>query len=83
LTNNNCYIENVAYTLDKDEKINPSDDIEGHPLYYYNVNMTLRDNIDGISFDAPGEDSSVILVLDGLAIGLPPESLLNIELDED
>jgi hypothetical protein len=83
LTNNNCYIENVAYTLDKDEKINPSDDIEGHPLYYYNVNMTLRDNIDGISFDAPGEDGSVILVLDGLAIGLPPESLLNIELDED
>jgi hypothetical protein len=83
LTNDNCYIENVAYTLDKDEKINPSDDVEGHPLYYYNVNMTLKENSKGISFETPGEDSSVILVVDGLAIGLPPESLFNIELDED
>lgn len=83
LTNNNCYIENIAYTLDKDEKINPADEVDGHPLYYYNVNMTLKDNEKGISFETPGEDSKVILVLDGLAIGLPPESLLNIELDED
>lgn len=83
LTNDNCAIENVYYTLDKDEKINPSDDVEGHPLYYYDVNMTLRENEKGILFDTPGEDSNVILVLDGLAIGLPPESLLNIKLDED
>jgi hypothetical protein len=83
LTNDNCYIENIGYTLDKDEKINPSDDVEGHPLYHYNVNMTLKENGKGISFETPGEDSSVILVVDGLAIGLPPESLFNIELDED
>lgn len=83
LTNDSCLIENVAYTLDKDEKINPSDTIDGHPLFYYNVNLTLRDNQKGISFITPGENSAVVLVLDGEAIGLPPNSLLNIELDED
>lgn len=80
LTNDNCYIENVGYTLDKDEKINPSDDVDGHPLYYYNVNMTLSDNQKGKTFNVPGDINTVILVVDGQAVGLPPDSLLNIEL---
>lgn len=83
LTNSNCLIENVSYTLDKDEKINPSDDVDGHPLFYYNVNMTLRDNDKGKTFEVPGDNTSVILVVQGQAIGLPPDSLLNITLDKE
>lgn len=81
----NLNIEGVAYTLDKDEKITPSDDLEGHPLYYYNVNLDIKYNESGNVFDASAatggtSDGAVVLNVDGSAFGLPPGQVQTIEL---
>lgn len=76
-------IEGVYYTIGKDEKIEKSDDVEGHPLYYYNVLMELMTNANGLTVGAaPGYiTDSVVLVVDATAFGLPAGTLLNIGID--
>lgn len=89
LTNDNLVIEGVNYTLDADDKIEPSDEVDGHPLYYYNVNLTLSTNEKGKVFEVSGgggggtDINSVILVVDSPAVGLPAGSLINITLDNE
>lgn len=78
-------VEGVAYTLSKDEKINPSDDVEAHPLYYYNVNLDLKINAKGGTFPGATDGSSniqgVVLVVDATAFGMPTGSLISIGID--
>jgi hypothetical protein len=85
LTNEDLFIEGVGYALDQDEKIEPSDDVDGHPLYYYNVNLTLRTNNKGKVFaGGPNEIlEGVILVVDATAFGLPTGSLITINVDNE
>lgn len=80
ITNDLCQVEGTYYTLEDGEKINPSDDIDGHPMYYYNVNMTLKENTRGKVFPGEGvsELGGVIVVVDASAIGLPAHSIINI-----
>jgi hypothetical protein len=75
-------IEGVSYVISKDEKIEKSDDVDGHPLYYYNVLMELSVNRNGITVGAaPGYiTDSVLLVVDATAFGLPSGTLINIDL---
>lgn len=83
LTLDELKVEGINYTLEPDEKITPSDDVDGHPLYYYNVNLALTINDKGNSFITPGGSSGVILVVDATAFGLPVGSLINIELENE
>lgn len=80
LTNDLCQIEGTLYSLDEGEKMNPSDDIEGVPMYHYDVNMTLQDNSRGKVFPGVGvsDTTGVILVVDASAIGLPTDVLIDI-----
>lgn len=81
LSLDNLFVEGVGYTLATDEKISPSEDVDGHPLYYYNVNLDLRTNVDGQIFGVPySTQENVILVIDPIAMGLPEGSTFNIEL---
>lgn len=79
----NLLIENVLYTLDEGEKIEPSDDVDGHPLFYYNVNLSLNTNTKGNAFAAAAgaNTEGVVLVVDATAFGLPTGSLINIGID--
>lgn len=74
--------DGVMYTTIQDEKITKSEDVPGHPLYYYNIKVRLKENFKGVVFPGqPGADiSGVILTVDSQAIGLPAGSLINIEL---
>ena len=76
-------IEGVYYTIQEDEKIQSANEVDGHPLYYYNVNLVLSLNQSGAVFGggAGAIQGGVTLVLDGEAVGLPAGSLLNIEVD--
>jgi hypothetical protein len=78
--NDQCLIEGVHYTIVDGEKINPSEDISGVPMYHYDINMVMSDNSQGVVFaGADGEDTTgVVLVVDASAIGLPPDVLINI-----
>lgn len=78
-------VEDVFYAVAKDEKISPSDDIDGHPLYYYNINVTPIKNDKGIVFPAADDSdiNSVILVVDATAFGLPVGSLININVNNE
>lgn len=81
----NVEIENNLYSLSEDEKIQAADDVEGHPLYYYNVLMDFKVNELGKTF--MGVDGDVngrfFLVADATAFGLPVGSLINIELENE
>jgi hypothetical protein len=84
LTLDELVIEGVSYVLDSDEKIQPSDDIDGHPLYYYNVSLTLSINPKGYVFgdgSTEAEREGVVIVVDATAFGLPSGSIMQIELD--
>ena len=83
ISNDQCFIEGVHYSMIDGEKITQSEDIDGHPMYYYEVNMAIKDNYKGKVFAGePGADrSGVIVVVDASAIGLPAHSLINIEED--
>lgn len=78
-------IETEWYVLEDGDKLEPSDDVEGHPLYYYEVPLTLQYNEKGIVFE--GAEGAVIdgvvLVMDAEAFGLPFGSLINIELPNE
>lgn len=85
LTLDNLFIDGERYTLAEDEKIEPSEDVDGHPLYYYNVNLNLSENVSGAVF-AGAEDAnneSVVIVVDATAFGLPTGSLININIEKE
>lgn len=75
-------IEGVFYDLKEGENVIPSDDIDGHPLFYYQAVLTFKTNAKGMVF--PGNPSAnrtgVIIVVDATAFGLPVGSLINIDL---
>lgn len=81
IANDTCRIEGQLYSIEDGEKITPSDDTDGVPTYYYNVNMRLQENNRGVVFAGqPGADTTgVVLVVDASAIGLPPDVLINID----
>jgi len=83
ISNNNCSIEGVKYTLEEGEKMQPSENVNGHPMNYYDVTLTLQDNSRGKVFPGvPGADvTGVVVVVDASAIGLPAHSLINISED--
>lgn len=83
LTLDNLVIEGVNYVLEEDEKITPSDDVDGHPLYYYNVNLALQTNERGKTFGAPGGSNTegIVVVVDATAFGMPAGSLIRIDVD--
>lgn len=77
------FIEGVGYSLQDDNKIEPSEDVNGHPLYYYQVLFSLRINKTGGTFAAaPGANvNGVVLVVDPEAFGLPSGSLTKININ--
>lgn len=81
VTNNLCQIEGEFYTLDGEEKLNPSEDIEGVPMYHYDINMKISENSRGKVFAGQegANTSGVIIVVDATAIGLPESSLIMID----
>jgi hypothetical protein len=83
LTCDELQVEGVYYSLGIDEKISPSDDVDGHPLYYYNVNLTSNTNYKGKTFGVDGLSNTegVVIVVDATAFGLPAGSLININLE--
>jgi hypothetical protein len=84
LTLDGLMVEGINYTLAEGEKINPSDDVDGHPLYYYTVVLNPSTNKSGQAFpglNAGSNTTGVVLVVDSLAMGLPSGSLVTINLD--
>jgi hypothetical protein len=81
----NLLIEGIPHTIIDGEAIEASDDIDGHPMYYYSVNMDLKNNNRGVTFagSVGADESGVILVIDGTAFGLPAGSLKNISVSND
>lgn len=75
-------VEGVYYTLQEDEKINPSDDVDGHPMYYYNVWLSFKTNVQGNFFEGVGGGriEGAVLVVDATAFGMPAGSLIQIGL---
>jgi len=77
-------VEGISYVIDEEEGITASDDVPGHPLYYYDV--TLNEKSASTGNTLPGEDgadtNSVILVVDATAFGLPAGSLININITD-
>lgn len=73
-------IQGKAYTLPSGEKIQPADELVGHPLYRYDVLLEFKIGEHGLGMggDPVNELNSVVLVVDGLAVGLPAGSLINI-----
>lgn len=78
---NGLMIEGVEYSLQDDNKIEPSEDVSGHPLYYYQGLFSLRTNKTGGTFEAEvGADTGgIVLVVDAEAFGMPAGSILNID----
>jgi len=81
-TLDNLIIEQVAYSLADGETIEPSEEISGHPLFYYDVVFNQKENVRGLTVPgAPGGViDGVVLVTDAVAFGLPPGSLININI---
>lgn len=77
-------VEGVGYTLDQSETMSPSDDVDGHPLYYYNIKVHPKENLKGAQFTGGGQTLlPPILTVDSQAIGLPAGTVINITLDEE
>jgi hypothetical protein len=76
-------IEGVGYVILEDEKITPSADIDGHPLYYYNIELNIKENVTGLSITDSKNTRTrgVVIVTDATAFGLPVGSLISINLD--
>lgn len=81
LLNDNCSIEGTLYTIQEGEKINPSEDIPGVPMYYYEVMVNPKENTRGKVFPGVGSSdrNGVIVVVDATAIGLSPNNIIMIE----
>lgn len=77
-------VEGIGYTLMPEEKIKSSDDVDGHPLYYYNVELTAKENQQGKVFTVPDENVEVVILnIDGTAFGLRPGTFVEISLDNE
>ena len=76
-------IEGVRYVLSEGENIELSEEVPGHPLFYYEILLSQYINTRGLtSVGVPGGIvDGVILVVDGLAMGLPAGSLININVE--
>lgn len=76
-------VEGVRYVVSQEDKIELSEEVPGHPLFYYEVVLSQYINTKGLtSVGAPGGIvDGVILVVDGLAMGLPAGSLININVE--
>jgi hypothetical protein len=86
IINDNWSCEGVKYTLEDGAKIEAATETDGHPLYYYNVNVTVSVNPNGKTFTAPFTrlaNESVVVVLDAEAMGIPVPSLSDIGLKNE
>jgi hypothetical protein len=74
--------EDILYSLPEGGSIDPAEETDGHPLYYYVVEMHLQENQGGKEFpNSDGEtNEGVVLVVDAEAVGLPAGQLINISL---
>lgn len=81
ILNDQCIIENILYSISEGETIKPSEDIEGVPMYYYEVIMSMQSNSRGKVFPGvgPSDVTGVILVVDATAIGIPTDQIIMIE----
>lgn len=81
----NMKIQGVDYTISKDSKIEPAEHIDGNPMYYYNVEVTLKENNAGTTFDAQqgGFQNGVTLVVDAGAFGIGGGGLVEINLNNE
>lgn len=71
ITLDDLLIQGVGYTIDKNASIEPPNKISGYPMYYYQVDFDLKDNVYGYTFDnVVGRDiRSVVLSVDNGAFG--------------
>lgn len=86
IINDNWTCEGVKYTLEDGAKIEAASEVDGHPMYYYNVNCIVSDNTNGKTFTAPFTtllQESVVLVVDAEAMGIPVPSLEDINLKNE
>lgn len=76
-------VEGVSYSLPQEEKIEQSEEVPGHPLFYYIVNLLQKTNTRGLTTPGVpgGVTDGVVLVVDALAFGLPAGSLININVN--
>ena len=77
-------VEGIAYTLGDDEEITPSEDVESHPMFYYDVKLTPKINQFGIQVGVGStsgdEIGSVVVNFDSTAFGFA-EGVTSIEID--
>ncbi len=78
-------IEGIDFCMMDGEKIEVSDDVNAHPLYYYSVKLLQKINEMGAVFKADEEAStdSIVLVVDPSAFGLSSGNLLNINIKNE
>jgi len=80
----NLMIEGVNYVLGKDEAMEHNDETSGHPLYSYDVNLTLSQNQRTLTMPVNTDNlNGVILVVDAVAFGSPAGSVISIQLNND
>lgn len=78
-------IEQLEYVLDKDASFEPLDKVVGHPMYHYSIDVRLKENNEGATFDV-GESNfknGVTLVVDAGAFGLGGGGLVNIDIENE
>lgn len=77
----NLFIENIQYTLPEGEEVKQSEEVSGHPLFYYEVKLFQKTHTSGltVSGGTGGVVDGVVLVVDATAFGLPQGSLIDIE----
>lgn len=76
-------IERGEYTIDPDEKMAPSEDIDGHPLYFYNVALLEKDNSHGKVFQGVGSSitGGATINIDGTTFGMPTGTVITASLE--
>lgn len=67
----NCYIENVHHTRNKNSKFEHEDLGKGVVEFLYKIEMAMAENQRGVVFDTPGDDNthSTWFAIDARAIG--------------
>jgi len=75
-------VQGVHYTPNDKKEPVKSEDVPGHPLYYYTMEVHFAVNSKGVTVAGGdgGVVDGVILVVDSEAVGLPAGSLININL---
>lgn len=79
----NLLIQGVAYTISQNSKIEPVDRTDGFPMYYYNVEVNLKENNAGITVDSQQGNfqNGVTLVIDAGAFGIGGGGFIEIDLN--